>query len=105
MIIRTAIYSVIFAAALAAAPASAAPIAPLPGVSDLAPIETVQRRFGWRDHPLMYGDNYYWHQRQWDAFEGRGGYAQTSRCARFRSYDPATQTYRNRNGRRVRCPR
>ena len=51
----------------------------------------------------MYRGNWEWHQRQWDAIEGRGGNARSTSCARFRSYDRASQTYVNRNGRRVRC--
>jgi hypothetical protein len=89
---------------LASVAAGAAPVAPLMAGADstglLAPIQF--RGGNWRDHPLMYG--YYWreHQRQWDVFEGRGPYAR-SPCARLRSYDPASNTYVNRRGRRVRC--
>ena len=88
----------------ASAVADAAPVAP---VNDAAttPAETVQFRGGnWGDHPLMYRGNWEWHQRQWDAIEGRGVNARSASCARFRSYDRASHSYVNRNGRRVRCP-
>jgi hypothetical protein len=101
---RSAIIPAIVAAVLVSAAANAAPIAPL---NDPATAlgETVQFRGGnWGDHPLMYRGNWEWHQRQWDAIEGRGGNARSTSCARFRSYDRASHTYVNRNGRRVRCP-
>ena len=104
MAVRTAIYPAILASALACTTAGAAPIAPLPGAV-AQPIETVQYRGGnWGDHPLMYRDNWEWHQRQWDAIEGRGANARSTPCARLRSYDRASHTYVNRNGRRVPCP-
>ena len=104
MAVRTAIYPAILAAALACTTAGAAPIAPLPGAV-AQPIETVQYRGGnWGDHPLMYRDNWEWHQRQWDAIEGRDANARSTPCARFRSYDRTSHTYVNRNGRRVPCP-
>ena len=91
-------------AAVLAGPAAAAPVAPLAGFATV-PIATVQWRGGnWHDHPLMYRGNWEWHQRQWDAIEGRGAYSRSTSCARFRSYDRASHTYVNRNGRRVRCP-
>jgi hypothetical protein len=100
-----AIIAAFLAVAFATAAANAAPIAPLAGAVS-APVETIQFRGGnWRDHPLMYRGNWEWHQRQWDAIEGRrGGYARSTPCARFRSYDPTSHTYVNRSGRRVRCP-
>jgi BA14K-like protein len=102
--IRTAICPAILAVALASVPASAAPIAPLTGTAVL-PVETVQFRGGnWGDHPLMYRGNWEWHNRQWDTIEGRGAHARSTSCARFRSYDRASHTYVNRNGRRVPCP-
>ncbi|MCC6888379.1 MAG: BA14K family protein [Hyphomicrobiales bacterium] len=69
-----------------------------------APIaETVQFRGGnWRDHPLMYRGNWDYHNWQWDAREGRA-FEKGPRCTRFRSYDPTTRTFVDRNGRRVRC--
>ena len=98
--LRMAIPAVL-AAALAGSAALAAPIAPLAGVSPA--IEHIAFRGGnWHDHPMMYSDYYYWHQRQWDAIEGRRSNARAS-CARFRSYDRRTHTYLNRNGRRVAC--
>jgi hypothetical protein len=101
---RSAIIPAIAAAVLVSAAANAAPIAPLAGPAT-APVETVQFRGGnWRDHPLMYRGNWEWHQRQWDAIEGRGGNGRSTSCVRFRSYDRASLTYVNRNGRRVRCP-
>ena len=101
---RSAIYPAILAAALTGTAAAAAPIAPLPDVSAV-PAETVVFRGGnWHDHPLMYRENWEWHQRQWNAIEGRGGYNRSTSCARFRSYDRATQTYRGKNGRRIPCP-
>jgi len=104
MTLRATIYPAIVAAVLTGAAANAAPIAPPPGAAGL-PVETAQWRGGnWRDHPLMYSDNWYWHQQQWNAFEGaRRGAGGSNACARFRSYDPATHTYVNRSGRRVRC--
>jgi BA14K-like protein len=99
-----AIVLAFLAAAVATAAANAAPIAPLPGAVS-TPVETIQFRGGnWRDHPLMYRGNWEWHQRQWDAIEGRRGYARSAPCVRFRSYDAASHTYVNRSGRRVRCP-
>ena len=99
---KAAIIPGILAAVFASAVA-AAPVAPLAGIA--APIVTVQWRGGnWHDHPLMYRGNWEWHQRQWDAIEGRGAYSRSTSCARFRSYDRASHTYVNRNGRRVRCP-
>jgi BA14K-like protein len=104
MTFRAAIVAAIVATVFAGTAVSAAPMAPLTGVGAL-PIETVQFRGGnWRDHPLMYRGNWEWHQRQWDAIEGRGVNAGSTRCARFRSYDRASHTYVNRNGRRVPCP-
>lgn len=101
---RTAIYPAVLAAVLASASASAATIAPLTGIAVL-PAETVQFRGGnWGDHPLMYRGNWDAHNRHWDAIEGRGGGARSTSCARFRSYDRASHTYVNRNGRRVPCP-
>ena len=101
---RSEIIPAVVAAVLASAAASASPIVPLNSPA-LAPAETVQFRGGnWGDHPLMYRGNWEWHQRQWDAIEGRGGNARSTSCARFRSYDRASNTYVNRNGRRVRCP-
>jgi BA14K-like protein len=100
---RTAIISAILVAVLTSAAASAAPFAPLGGIA--APVEPVQFRGGnWHDHPLMYPGNWERHQRQWDAVEGRGANARSTSCARFRSYDRASHTYVNRNGRRVPCP-
>jgi hypothetical protein len=88
----TAIIPAILAAAFTSAAASAAPIAPLPDLT-AAPAETVQFRGGnWGDHPLMYRGNWEWHQRQWDAIEGRGAVARSTSCARFRSYDRASHT-------------
>lgn len=102
---RTAIFPAILAAVLASAAASAAPVAPLTGLATV-PAETVQFRGGnWHDHPLMYRGNWEWHQRQWDAIEGRGASARSTWCARFRSYDHASHTYVNRIGRRVPCLR
>jgi BA14K-like protein len=106
---RAAMIPAFLAAAFAMVAANAAPIAPLLGAASTsgaasAPPETVQFRGGnWRDHPLMYRGNWEWHQRQWDAIEGRRGYARSTPCARFRSYDPASHTYVNRSGRRARC--
>ena len=95
--------AILLAAALASAAASAAPIVPPTGAT--APIAAVQWRGGnWHDHPLMYRGNWEWHQRQWDAIEGRGSSSRSTPCARFRSYHRATHTYVNRRGRRVRCP-
>jgi hypothetical protein len=100
---RTVVVPAILAAAFATAAAGAAPIAPPAGVAPTA-AETVQWRGGnWHDHPLMYRRNWEWHQRQWDAIEGRRGYARSTPCARLRLYDPASRTYVNRSGRRVRC--
>ena len=100
---KTGIYPAILAAAFASTVASAAPVAPLPATAVL-PVETVAFRGGnWGDHPLMYRGNWEWHQRQWDAIEGRGTNARSTSCARFRSYDRASHTYVNRNGRRVPC--
>ncbi len=99
----TAILPAVVAAALMSAVANAGPIAPLSAPAT-TPAETVQFRGGnWGDHPLMYRGNWEWHQRQWDAIEGRRGNARSPSCARFRSYDRASHTYVNRNGRRVRC--
>ena len=99
---KTAIAPALLATVLAGSAALAAPIAPLPGVSPLA-AEHVQFRGGnWRDHPMMYSDYYDWHQRQWDAIEGRRSSARSG-CARFRSYDRRTHTYVNSKGRRVAC--
>ena len=93
------------AMALASSMASAAPVAPLVGVDMATPPLAIQYRGGnWRDHPLMYSGNWWAHQRQWDASEGRGPYARSTSCARLRAYDPASHTYVNRSGRRVRCP-
>src|SRR5262245_6097892 len=104
MLIRAAMYSAVIAAVLGGTAAGAAPIAP-PAGAGMPPAETVAFRGGnWGDHPLMYRDNWDWHQRQWDAFEGRGANARSTSCARFRSYDRASNTYVNRNGRRVACP-
>lgn len=99
MIFRTAIFPAILAVALTGATASAAPIVPLPGVSGLQSIE--QLRLG--NHPLMEPGAWDHHQRQWNAFEGRRGGASNS-CTRFRGYSARTNTYVNRNGRRVACP-
>ena len=72
---RTAIIPAVVAAVLASVGANAAPMAPLNGLA-LTPAEPVQFRGGnWGDHPLMYRGNWEWHQRQWDAIEGRGGNA------------------------------
>jgi hypothetical protein len=103
---KMAIIPAAMALALTSVTASAAPMALLAGVEAASPPPTmVQFRGGnWRDHPLMYPGNWWEHQRQWDAFEGRGPYARSPGCARFRSYDPASHTYVNRSGRRVRCP-
>jgi BA14K-like protein len=99
-----AIIPAVLAASFAATAASAMPLVPLVGAAS-TPTEIVQFRGGnWHDHPLMYRGNWEWHQRQWDAIEGRGGYAPSTPCVRFRSYDPASHTYVKRNGRRVRCP-
>jgi BA14K-like protein len=101
---RAAIIPAVLAAAFVTTASSAMPLAPLTGDA-ATPVEIVQFRGGnWRDHPLMYRGNWEWHQRQWDAIEGRGGYTRSTPCARFRSYDPASHTYVNRSGRRVRCP-
>lgn len=90
------------ATVLAPAAAGAAPILPLAGAAAPA-VETVQFRGGnWHDHPLMYQGNWDWHQRQWDAIEGRRGHARSA-CTRLRGYDPASHTYVNGSGRRVRC--
>jgi hypothetical protein len=98
----TTIIPAILVALLASPTANASPIAPLGGVA--APVKPAQFRGGnWHDHPLMYRGNWEWHQRQWDAIEGRGGSARSTSCARFRFYDRATHTYVNRNGRRVPC--
>ena len=100
---RSAIISAAVAAVLASAAANAAPVAPLNDPAT-TPAETVQFRGGnWGDHPLMYSGNRYWHDRQWDAIEGRRGGARTTSCAGFRSYDRRSHTYVNRNGRRVAC--
>ena len=100
----TAIIPTMLAALLASATASAAPIAPPAGIAAL-PAETVQFRGGnWHDHPLMYRGNWEWHNRQWDAIEGRGVNARSTSCARLRSYHRASHSYVNRNGRRVPCP-
>ena len=101
MTFRTAIFPAILAIALISATASAAPIAPLPGVSDLQSIEQMRFGLGW--HPLMEPGAWDDHQRQWNAFEGRRGGARNS-CTRFRGYSARTHTYVNRNGRRVACP-
>lgn len=91
-------------AAVFASVAVAAPVAPLAGIAT-TPVEGAQWRGGnWHDHPLMYRGNWEWHQRQWDAVEGRRAYSRSTSCARFRSYDRASHTYVNHNGRRVRCP-
>jgi BA14K-like protein len=104
MTVRTAVYPAILAVALASTAVGAAPMAPMTGIA-VPPVETVQVRGGnWGDHPLMYSGNWREHQRQWDAIEGRGANAQSTSCARFRSYDRASHTYVNRNGRRVLCP-
>ena len=103
MSFRTGIVPAILAIVLTGASANAAPVAPLPGLSPI-PVETVQFRGGnWGDHPMLYSDYYRWHQRQWDAIEGRRGSVRTS-CARLRGYSARTHTYVNRNGRRVACP-
>lgn len=105
MILKITLIPAVVALALTGAGASAAPMAPLAGVASAqdAPV-TVQFRGGnWRDHPLMYPGYWWEHQRQWDAFEGRGPYARVPRCASLRGYDPTSHTYVNRNGRRVRC--
>jgi BA14K-like protein len=96
---------VVLATMFAGAGAYAAPIAPAAGIPAI-PVERVQWRGGnWHDHPLMYRGNWEYHQRQWDAIEGRRGvYSRSTSCARFRSYNRASHTYVNRNGRRVRCP-
>jgi hypothetical protein len=100
---RKAIIPAILAAALTGTAATAAPIVPFGDVA--TPLETVQWRGGFRyDHPLMYPGNWYRHQRQWDAFEGRGAHSRAISCARFRAYDRRSHTYVNRSGRRVRCP-
>jgi hypothetical protein len=95
--------SAIIPAAVAAVLMSAAPIVPLNDPAT-TPVEIVQVRSNWGDHPLMYRGNWEWHQRQWDAIEGRRGNARSTSCARFRSYDRGSRTYVNRNGRRVSCP-
>jgi len=101
---RSVIIPAVVVAVLVSAGANAAPVAPLNGPAT-TPAETVYFRGGnWGDHPLMYRGNWEWHQRQWDAFEGRGGNARSTSCGRFHSYDRASHTYVNRNGRRVRCP-
>ena len=75
---KKAIYPAILAAAFASTVASAAPVAPLPATAVL-PVETVAFRGGnWGDHPLMYRGNWEWHQRQWDAIEGRGANARST---------------------------
>jgi hypothetical protein len=102
----TTIGPTIVAMMFASATASAAPIAPLSGVP-ASPATAVQFRGGnWGDHPLMYRGNWEWHQRQWDAIEGRGvnAGAGATRCSRFRSYDRRSHSYVNRSGRRVPCP-
>jgi len=100
---KTAFYPAILGALLGVTAATAAPVAPLPGAAAVS-AEPVQFRGGnWHDHPMMYSGYYEWHQRQWDAIEGRGGFARSNACTRFRSYDPRTHTYRNKNGRRVAC--
>ena len=108
MTLRTVIIPGIVVALLAGggAAASAAPVAPPAGVAPtVLRFETVQFRGGnWGDHPLMYGGNWREHQREWDAFEGRGANASATPCARFRSYDRGSRTYVNRSGRRVPCP-
>ena len=98
---RAAIIPAVLAAVLAGAAASAAPIAPLEGIA-VGPAQF--RAANWNDHPLMYPGNWARHQRQWDAIEGRGANAPSTSCARFRSYDRASHSYVNRNGRRVPCP-
>jgi BA14K-like protein len=104
MLVRKAAYPVVLAMVLASTAAAAAPIATLTRTG-VPLVETVQFRGGnWHDHPLMYGGNWREHQRQWDAIEGRGANARSVSCARFRSYDRASHTYVNRNGRRVACP-
>jgi hypothetical protein len=101
---RSAIIPAAVAAVLMSAAANAAPIAPLHAAA-ITPAATMQFRVSnWGDHPLMYPGNWERHQRQWDAIEGRNGNAQWTSCARLRSYDRASQTYVNRNGRRVPCP-
>jgi hypothetical protein len=100
---RKAIIPVVVTTVLMSTATTAAPIMPVGDVA--APFETVQWRGGnWHDHPLMYRGNWEWHQRQWDAIEGRGAYSRATPCARFRSYDRRSHTYVNRNGRRVPCP-
>lgn len=105
MTIRTTIALAGIMALLASANANAMPRLAMAGAMETqSGVETVQFRGGnWRDHPLMYGSYWREHQRQWDAFEGRGAYGNSTPCARFRSYDPASQTYVRRDGRRVRC--
>jgi hypothetical protein len=106
MTLRATIGPAIVAMVFGGAAASAAPVAPLGGVA-ASPLATVAFRGGnWSDHPLMYRGNWEWHQRQWDAIEGRGvnAGAGTTRCSRFRSYDRRSNTYVNRSGRRVPCP-
>ncbi len=101
---RSVIIPAVVVAVLVSAGANAAPVAPLNGPAT-TPAETVYFRGGnWGDHPLMYRGNWEWHQRQWDAIEGRGGNARSTSCGRFHSYDRASHTYVNCNGRRVRCP-
>jgi hypothetical protein len=92
--------SAVLALALAGSAASAAPIAPLPGIEDIGPLITVQRRFGW-GHPLMEPGAWREHNRQWNQRES--GQPVTS-CRNFRSYDPYTGTYVTKGGRRVTCP-
>jgi hypothetical protein len=110
MTFKMAIIPAVMVTALSGLAATAAPVAPLigaekPGSIAAPPPTNVQFRGGnWRDHPLMYPGNWWEHQRQWDAFEGRGPYARSPGCARFRSYGPGSHTYVNRSGRRVRCP-
>jgi hypothetical protein len=106
MSFKMAIIPAAMALALTSVTAAAAPMAPLAGAETASPPPAmVQFRGGnWRDHPLMYPGNWWEHQRQWDAFEGRGPYARSPGCARFRSYDPGSHTYLSRSGRRVRCP-
>jgi hypothetical protein len=107
--VKAATILALLAAAFAAAAANAAPAAPLTGAASISgtastPVERTQFRGGnWHDHPLMYRGNWEWHQRQWDAIEGRRGYARSTSCARLRSYDSTSRTYVNRSGRRVRC--
>ena len=101
---RSVIIPALVAAVLTGVAANAAPVAPLCD-PPITPAEPVQFRGGnWGDHPLMYRGNWEWHQRQWDAFEGRGGNARPASCASLRSYNRRSHSHVNRNGRRVPCP-